>query len=106
MTMDSDRKKPIVTQAESASWVAPLPDDKKPVAKGTKLCVNCGGYHGSENVGFRCLESGIRALRAKLAERDAEIAGYKNVSRLNHMGRDASVDPSQPAAEPAKDPSP
>jgi len=74
--------KPIgLTQAESALWVAPLPDDKKPVDKNAKSCAGCGRYHGSVNRSIRCLEDCVRALRA-------EVASLKTTQRLDRAGRE------------------
>ena len=95
--MSSDHRKPIVTEAESRLWVAPLPDDKKPIAKNTKLCVYCGSYHGSENRAFRCLEDGVKALRA-------ELATLKNVSRLERAGKEPEKPGDAPSARPKETP--
>jgi hypothetical protein len=74
--------KPVgLTQAESALWVAPLPDDKKPVAKDTKLCVYCSRYHGSINKAVLCLENGVRALRE-------EGRRLQTMLRLERAGRE------------------
>jgi hypothetical protein len=101
-----DRRGPIVIEAERTAWVAPAPDDQKPIAKDTKLCVYCGRYHGSENKAFRCLEDGVRALRAELervqAEHKQQILSLKTVARLDRAGREPAPKDSEPAsAEPA-----
>jgi len=84
----SAEKKPIgLTQAESALWIAPLPDAQKPVAKDTKLCVYCDRYHGGVNKGRECLENGVRALREQLAAKDVEIQTFKNLARLERAGK-------------------
>jgi hypothetical protein len=78
-------KPPGLTSRESANWVAPLPDDRKPVAKDTPLCPYCNRYHGSINVGFNCLKEGIRKLRSEiqaiqgaLAERDELLKSMRH----------------------------
>ena len=102
--MSGDRRGPIVTEAERTAWVAPAPDDKKPIAKDTKLCAYCGRYHGSENKAFKCLEDGVRALRAELervtAQMQKEIEGLKRVSRLDRAGREPA--PKDPVPEDPK----
>ncbi len=62
-------RKPVgLTQAENSLWVAPPPDDQKPVAKDTKLCVACRRYHGGVQAGLLCLENAVVTLRARLRE--------------------------------------
>jgi ribosomal protein S14 len=70
--MKSDRPAGL-TSLESGKWVAPLPDDQKPVDPSTSKCVFCGRYHGAVNVTINCLQRGIQTLREALSERDAKI---------------------------------
>jgi hypothetical protein len=89
--------KPVgLTQAENALWVAPLPDDKKPVDKNTKHCAACGRYHGGVQASILCLESAVRSMRE-------EIAGLKTRLRLERAGREPAS-PSPPAPESAPTP--
>ena len=77
----SDGKKHIVTQAESASWVAPLPDDKKPVEHTTKKCIVCGKPLLASHQEERCLRAEVIRLRA-------EVARLTTMLRLERAGRE------------------
>lgn len=54
-----------LTSRESASWVAPPPDDRKPVTENPDLCIYCHRYHGAVNELINCLKRGIVELRAQ-----------------------------------------
>ncbi len=54
---------PDIKQVNDERWVAPLPDDQKPVDPNTPLCLGCGRYHGSVNAELRCLRAHLQRAR-------------------------------------------
>lgn len=90
---------PDVKQVNDERWVPPLPDASKPTVQ-VRLCLGCGGVHGSVNVEMNCLRSSLLQARedAKMSEEvrragEALLALRKSVAETQALphSKDGSI---------------